>query len=92
VPSPQAQLKVVFYLPFFFPDQNDSRWGTKDFSSRRQLRESVKVEIDGVERLSKPLEYSFAERPPLYLGANPIGGSVVSDFFTGTLVQSSQSF
>jgi len=92
VPSPQAQLKVVSFLPVFFPDEKDSRWGARDLATRRQLRESVKVEVDGVERLSAPMNYPMDERPPTYIGANPIGGSVVSDFFTGTVVQSSQSF
>jgi hypothetical protein len=92
VPSPQSQLKVICFLPVFFPDEKDSRWGTRDVETRRQLRESVKVEIDGVERLSVPMNYPLAERPPIYIGANPIGGGLVSDFFTGTVAQSSQSF
>jgi hypothetical protein len=91
VPSPQAQLKVVCFLPVFFPDERDSRWAATDVATRRRLREGVRVEMDGVERLSVPINYPMAERPPIYIGANPIGGSVVSDFFTGTAVQSSQS-
>jgi hypothetical protein len=91
VPSPQAQLTVVSFLPVFFPDEKDSRWITKDAATRRRLRGSVTVEVDGVERLSVPMNYPMAEGPPIYIGANPIGGGVVSDFFTGTVVQSSQS-
>jgi hypothetical protein len=89
--SPQAQLNVVYFLPVFFPNEKDLRWGSKDAATRRQLRASVRVEVDGVERLSVPMTYPMAEGPPIYKGANPIGGGVVSDFFTGLVVRSSQS-
>ena len=92
LPSPQAVLHVVYFLPVFFPGEKDSRWGAREQSDRVRLRSSVKVDVDGVERLSAPQHDPLAEGPPIYLGANPLGGSVVSDFFTGTVVEWSQSF
>jgi hypothetical protein len=91
VPSSQAQLNVIYCLPVFFPDEKDFRWNTRDVQTRRQLLTSVIVKVDGVERISVGINYPMAAQPPIYIGANPIGGSVVSDFFTGTVVQSSQS-
>jgi hypothetical protein len=91
VPSPQAELKLVCRLPVFFPDEMDSSWGKEDNAMRHRLRSSFQVVVDGVERASGPLNYPMAQRPPVYVGANPIGGSVVSDFFTGTVTGSSQS-
>jgi hypothetical protein len=91
LPSPQAQLNLVCFLPVFFPGEKDSRWGPKDFATQHQLRTSARVEVDGAERLAVPINYPMAEGYSMYLGANPIGGSVVSDFFTGQVLQWSQS-
>ena len=44
------------------------------------------IAVDGKIRLKGPVAYDQATHAPFYVGSNPIGGSLVSDRFTGSVI------
>jgi hypothetical protein len=90
LPAMDAVLDITCYLPAFFPDQSDPYWGELSAALRRIRRTQYCVLVNGVVRLRKPVEYSQDPHSPIYFGANPLGGSLVSSVFTGAIMGESQ--
>jgi len=91
LPSMEAVLDVKCYLPAFFPKEGDDYWRLLPASIRRSRRTQYFIVINNVVRLKGPLEYDIRPHSPIYFGRNPLGGSLVSDRFTGTILQTSQA-
>jgi hypothetical protein len=91
LPSMDAVLEVKCYLPAFFPDEGDDYWRHLPESIQRSRRTRYFIVVDNVVRLKGPLKYDIRPHSPVYFGRNPLGGSLVSDKFTGTILQTSQS-
>ena len=58
--------------------------------ARATRLESAKVESSRVARLKGAVAYEQPRRAPVYVGYNPIGGSFVSDKFTGVVLSVAQ--
>ncbi len=85
-----AVLAVTCYLPALFPEEGDPYWGNLAPALQRLRRTQYFIAVDGVVRLKGTLAYPQPLHSPIYLGVNPIGGSVVSNRFTGAVVSSQQ--
>jgi len=86
VPSQDAQVTIEASFPALFPSSGSPDWGAvSDFEQRHLLSQYV-VTVDGVARVSGPVRYDEPPHSPIYLGQNPLGGSVVSDVFTGKVL------
>ncbi len=91
LPSMDAILDVRCYLPPFFPEEGDDYWRLLPASIQKSRRTQYFIVVDNVVRLKGPLKYDMRPHSPIYFGKNPLGGSLVSDRFTGTILQTSQS-
>ena len=90
LPAADATIDVSCYLPVFFPEVGDSYWGSLSEPFQRLRRSTYLIAVNGVERLKGPVRYDQAAHAPFYIGSNPIGGSLVSDRFTGAVLSVAQ--
>jgi hypothetical protein len=90
LPAPDAVIDVSCYLPAFFPKEGDPYWGDLSPGLQWLRRSDYIIAVDGVIRLKGPVSYEQPRRPPLYVGYNPIGGSFVSDKFSGVVLSFAQ--
>jgi hypothetical protein len=87
IPSQDAQITVEASFPALFPKMGSADWGSvSNFEQKHILSEFI-VSVDGVVRVRGPVNYDEPPRLPVYLGRNPLGGSLVSDFFTGKVLE-----
>jgi hypothetical protein len=91
LPSMDAILDVKCYLPALFPEEGDDYWQNLPASIQRSRRTQYFIVVDNVVRLKGPLKYNIRPHSPIYFGRNPLGGSLVSDRFIGTILRTSQS-
>jgi hypothetical protein len=91
LPSMDAVIDLKCYLPAFFPNEGDDYWRNLPASIQQSRRTQYFVVVENVVRLKGPLKYDIQAHSPIYFGRNPLGGSLVSDRFTGTILQTSQS-
>lgn len=90
LPAPDATLTLVCYLPAFFPAEEDGVWNLLRPDLRKIRKTQYAVLVDGVVRLKGEVHYAQEDRPSLYVGFNPLGGSWVTSRFTGAILRSGQ--
>lgn len=90
--SADAEIEITCYLPMLFPKVDDPEWAFMPKELRQIRRSQYLVTVDRVVRLQGEVNYSNDPHPPLYLGLNPLGGSFVTDRFTGVVLRSEQIF
>lgn len=86
LPAADAEIEVTCYLPALFPNRGNAIWGATPQDRKDRLSGEYRILVDGIERLKGSTSYQEPEDSPLYIGANPIGGSFVSDRFTGSFL------
>ena len=89
VPCAEAQLAITCFLPALFPPEGDPQWGGVPARLQTLRRTRYYLTVDRVVRLTAPVDYPMDPHPNLYLGLNPLGGSIVSDRFTGSILNAS---
>jgi len=92
LPAQDARIDVTIYLPALFPGKGDPAWGAYSTALQEKWRGQSVIVVDGKARLVTPGAYPLRPHSPLYYGRNPLGGSFVSDYFTGVIEQVSQRF
>jgi hypothetical protein len=92
LPSADAEIVVTCTLPAFYPQEGDGAWGRVPPEIRKRRSSEFSIAVDGVVRLKGSVDYREPKHSPIYFGANPLGGSFVSDKFTGTILQIAQGF
>jgi hypothetical protein len=85
-----ARIELVCSVPALFPAAGDPRWRSMPTSETNRLTRGYHITVDGVARLDGTVNYTVPPHSPLYIGLNPIGGSLVSSAFTGTVVNWSE--
>lgn len=86
-PSSQAVLTVQCYLPFLY-----AKGEFKAPASIPDLKpDEIAIVVDGVVRMRGYYSGTLEQHLPLYYGSNPLGGSVVSDRFGGTILEISHT-
>jgi hypothetical protein len=92
VPAPDAEIDLTCDLPACYPDAGDAAWG-KTPPAEQQLRlHQYRIAVNGVVRLQGSVNYHQPPHSPLYFGINPLGGSFVSNRFTGKILRITQGF
>jgi hypothetical protein len=86
IPAQDAQITVEASFPALFPGKGSADWGAVSEAEQRHLLSQFIVAVNGVARVRGPITYDEPPRDPIYLGRNPLGGSAVSDYFTGKVV------
>lgn len=86
IPSQDAQITVVASFPALFPKTGSPDWGMRSEFEQQHLQSMYVIAVDGVVRVKGPVKYDEPSRSPIYLGRNPLGGSLVSDVFTGKIL------
>ena len=92
VPSQTASLVVTVSSPAFFPPEGSREWGLYTTPLEARWLRSTMVSVNGVRRLTCDWSYPMPAHSPVFYGRNPIGGSSVSDYFTGAVDSISQRF
>ena len=86
VPPSGAQVTVEASFPALFPARGSRDWGAVSDAEQRHLLSQYVVAVDRVARVSGPVSYEQPPNSPIYLGKNPLGGSIVSGVYTGKVV------
>ena len=86
IPPDQGVIRVDCSVPSFYQNQAASYWEGMDPSLSQVLRRRILLAVDGQVRLRAEYDYVRNPNAILALGANPLGGSVVSSRFTGTVL------
>jgi len=86
LPAPGAGLSVTCSLPALFPPEGDPAWAGAPRSRQVRARHEYWVRVDGILRLEGAVDYDQPGRPPLFFGANPLGGSLVAGHFSGQVL------
>jgi hypothetical protein len=87
-----AEIELTCDLPAFYPLPGDRAWGRTPAVEQQRRHHEFRISVDGVVRLKGSVNYANAPHPLIYFGVNPLGGSFVSNRFTGTILQITQSF
>jgi hypothetical protein len=90
LPAMDGVLDITCYAPAFFPPADDPYWGELSDGLRRIRRTQYCIVVNGVVRLRRPVDYSQSPHSPIYVGRNPLGGSLVSSAFTGAILKEFQ--
>lgn len=85
-PGAGKTLDVDYSFGSIYPDVGGADWGSVPVERQRELKRSLRIQVDGVAVVDIQKDTPNLEKLPVYFGLNPIGGSVVSDRFTGQLV------
>src|SRR5579859_5790775 len=86
--SMDAVLDIKCYLPALFPEDGDEYWRELPPRVQRSRQTEYFIVVDNIVRLKGPVKYDVRPHSPIFLGRNPLGGSLVSDRFTGTILNS----
>lgn len=81
-----AQITLTISFPALFPGFGAPEWQMVPEPEQRRLLSQYVVAVDGVVRLKGSANYDEPPGSPVYIGKNPLGGSFVSDVFSGTLL------
>jgi hypothetical protein len=92
VPTDHSPVSLTCALPALFPPVGDRRWGHAAPGLAQLRRGEYLITVNGTVRLEGAVTYEQPEHSRLYFGANPVGGSLVTNRFTGTILDVSQSF
>jgi hypothetical protein len=92
LPPPGSEVTLRCELPAFYPDVGSSKWRNIPSDQQQALKRHYRVAVDGIVRLTGVTDYAEPLHAPIYLGANPLGGSFVSDRFSGTILSHAQGF
>ncbi len=90
LPAADAQIDVDCFIPALFPAEGSRRWGGVPPEIQALRRGQYRIRVGGVTRLEGRLSYGQPDRPTFYLGRNPLGGSIVSDFLTAKILAERQ--
>jgi len=92
LPASSADVTLTCDVPAFYPPVGSSAWRTIPADLQKIRQTEYLVTVDGVVRLKGAIDYTEPPHAPMYLGANPLGGSFVSSRFTGRILSHSQGF
>jgi hypothetical protein len=91
LPAADAQITFQCSIPAFFPNVGDREWLAASLREQAFLTTHYFLAVDGVLRLTGSIDYKQPPRSLIYIGANPVGGSLVSYAFSGTILSTSQA-
>jgi hypothetical protein len=92
LPAPDAVIDVSCAVPALFPRAGDPAWaGLTPLAQEHRLGEYI-IAVNGTTRLRGVVHYNEPAGSPVYYGANPMGGSFVSAFFTGSILHVTRAF
>ena len=90
VGSADAVLHIDVYFPALFPPSSSHYWDGQSQEIEAIRLGRYYIVVNGKVQLAGKIAYAQPPYSSLYVGINPIGGSVVSSRFTGTVLSYSQ--
>lgn len=92
IAAQDAEISVEVAVPALFPLPGDKRWrGVSEWEQRHLLSQYL-IAVNGVVQLQGKFDYAQVIRAPVHVGSNPLGGSLVSDRLTATILAASRQF
>ena len=91
LPAMDAEIEVTFFLPALFAPMGDPAWGGMPPPLQEIRKKRFYILVDNVVRAKGPIDYVQPAHAPVYVGENPVGGSYVTDRFSGTVLAAAQS-
>ena len=86
LPAMDAEIEVSVYLPALFPPVADPSWGDLSSSFQQSRKHRFMIVVDHVVRAGGAVDYPQPNHSPVYVGENPVGGGIVTDRFSGTVL------
>jgi hypothetical protein len=86
LPAANATIALNCSLPALYPAEGSGRWEATPAARQALLRHEYSLAVDGVVRLKGSVDYDQPDDSPIYFGLNPVGGSLVSERFTGRIL------
>jgi hypothetical protein len=86
VPAGGGPIEVACYFPALYPKSGDRFWENMPAPRQALLRTQFVILVNGAVRLKGRTTYDQPVHMPIYIGANPLGGSVVSGVYTGSVL------
>lgn len=88
--TPGQPVDLVVSCPAFFPAPGAATWGGATAAQQQEVRSRLQARVNGAIVLDVPAPAIEARSEPVFYGKNPLGGSLVSEAFTGRLLQVSR--
>lgn len=86
-----AEIEVTFFLPALFAPIGDPAWGGMPPSLQDIRKRRFYILVNNVVRAKGAIDYPQPAHAPVYVGENPVGGSYVTDRFSGSVLATTQS-
>ena len=85
------EMDVVLSLPMLLPPDSDPIWAGLTERARRFWKSHLIVQQNGKCVIFSDKPYPMPANSPIYYGLNPLGGSIVSDRYTGKILSATKS-
>ena len=79
--------EIIFHFPALYPPVGDPRWGKVSLAAQEARRSRLTILVNGRVVLDQEVKPTGAPSAPVFLGRNSVGGSWVTNKFTGRLLQ-----
>ena len=86
LPASDAEIEFDCSIPAFHCWRDDPDWEDMTPARRERLRGEYVIAVNGAVQLKGTVNYPQEAHAQVFIGVNPLGGSLVSDIFTGSVV------
>ena len=86
LPASDGEIEFDCSIPAFHSWRDDSEWEGLTPTSRERLSGEYVIAVNGAVQLKGTVNYPQEAHAQVFIGVNPLGGSLVSDVFTGSVV------
>ncbi len=86
--SREKPAEVEYAFGSLFPEVGLAGWNGLSVEDQRKLKHSVRILVNGEVALSVERDTPYLGKLPVYVGRNPIGGSVVNAGYSGEVLLS----
>ncbi|HVT73220.1 MAG TPA: DUF2079 domain-containing protein [Lacunisphaera sp.] len=80
-------VEITYSFPVFYPAPGDARWGGVAAGEQQRLRSRLQIRINGALAEDRAVAAPVPREPLLAIGRNPVGGSVVTERFSGRVLR-----
>lgn len=92
LPAQDGEVTISVAVPTLYPLPDDEAWRDVSETEQKHLLSEFLISVDHMPRLIGPISYHQTIHEPVYVGYNPLGGSLVSDRLTATILADWRQF